>query len=53
MMDLFVIGYYGVICGLLAWVTPRLNTGFHRLLFGLCTGIISATALPFVRSHFF
>lgn len=48
-MDLFVFGYYGVICGLLAYSAPLLETGFRRLLLGLCTGLIAAVALPFVR----
>ena len=48
-MDLFTIGYYGLICGLLAYVVPLLQAGLHRLLFGLTTGAIAATALPFVR----
>lgn len=49
-MDAFAIGYYGIICGLLAYAVPLLNSKFRRLLFGICTGLIAATLLPFVRA---
>jgi len=51
-MDLFAILYYGFICGLLSWGSPLLETQFRRILFGLCVGLIAATALPFVRPYF-
>ena len=51
-MEFITIGYYGVICALLAWTVPLLDKGFHRFLFGLCTGLIAATALPFVKPFF-
>jgi len=45
------MGYYGAVCAVLAWTTPLLDKGFHRFLLGLCTGLIAATALPFVRQY--
>lgn len=48
-MDLFVLAYYGAICGVLAYTSPLLETAFRRLLLGLTTGLIAATAMPFVR----
>jgi hypothetical protein len=52
-MDLFTLGYYGLICGALAYGAPLVDSSFRRLLFGLTTGLIAATLLPFVRSYFF
>lgn len=51
-MDFLTIGYYGVICALLAWTVPLLDKSFHRFLFGLCVGLIAATALPFLKVYF-
>ena len=48
-MDIFTFSYYALICGLLAYSAPLLETGFRRLLLGLTTGVIAATALPFFR----
>ncbi len=49
-MDFFTIGYFGAVCALLAWVVPLLDKGFHRFLFGLCAGIIMATAMPYLHA---
>jgi len=51
-MDLFAISYFGVICALLAWGAPLLETSFRRILFGLSTGLLAAALLPFVRAYF-
>jgi len=51
-LTLFAIGYYGIICALLALTAPKLNSRLRRLLFGLCVGMIAATALPFARGYF-
>lgn len=48
-MDLFTLGYYGAVCGFLAAGAPLLEGRLKRLLFGLTTGLIAATALPFLR----
>jgi len=50
-MDLFAIGYFALACGFVAINAAKLNSGFHRLLFGLTFGIIAATAMPFLRSY--
>jgi len=49
-MDLFALGYFAVICALLALGSPLLAGRLQRLLFGLTTGLIAVTALPFLRS---
>jgi hypothetical protein len=51
-MDFFFLTYYGAICGVLALGAPLLETAFRRLLLGLTTGLIAATAMPFVRDMF-
>ncbi|MFT4715307.1 MAG: hypothetical protein ACI861_000055 [Paracoccaceae bacterium] len=48
-MDLFIFAYYGAICGVLAYSAPLLETSLRRLLLGLTTGLIAATAMPYVR----
>ncbi|NOX72337.1 MAG: hypothetical protein GXP03_01490 [Alphaproteobacteria bacterium] len=52
-MDLFEFGYFALICALLAYGAPMLETSLHRILLGLTTGVIAAVALPFVRNLFF
>jgi hypothetical protein len=52
-MDLFIFGYYAVVCGTLAYSAPLLETSFRRVLLGLTTGVIAAVALPYVRDWFF
>lgn len=51
-MDLFILAYYGAICGVLAFGAPLLETAFRRMLLGLTTGLIAATAMPYVRDIF-
>ncbi len=51
-MDLITLAYYGAICGALGYAGPALGRWFPRLLFGVCTGLIAATLLPFVESYF-
>jgi len=50
-MDLFAIIYFALIGAFLALSAVKLSSGFHRLLYGLCLGIIAATALPFLRAY--
>ena len=44
-MDIFALAYYALICALVGWGAPLLETGFRRILFGLTTGAIAAVAL--------
>ncbi len=46
------MAYYGALGGLLAVGSPLLPTRFRRILFGLCSGLIAATLLPFIRAYF-
>jgi len=48
-LDLFAIVYFGGIAALIALFSGLLETRLRKLLFGLCTGVIAAAALPFVK----
>jgi len=48
-MDLFALGYFGLIGAFVALGAPLLQGRLQRLLFGLTTGLIAVTALPFLR----
>jgi len=50
-MNLNMILYFGLISAILAWIVPLLETAFRRVLFGLCLGLIAATAFPFLESY--
>jgi len=50
-MNLNLILYVGLISAILAWIVPLLETTFRRVLFGLCFGLIAATAFPFLESY--
>ena len=47
-MDLTVLAFYAVICGLLSLVSPRLGTPLVRVAVGAVVGVAAATLLPFL-----
>ena len=49
-MDLFVMAFYAVICGLLSWLAPNLGCAGIRMGIGAIVGVIAATILPVIRS---
>jgi hypothetical protein len=48
-MDVFSIGFYAVVCGVLGAVAPGLGNLLFRLFFGAFVGIVAAVLLPAVR----
>jgi hypothetical protein len=48
-MDPVTMTYYGVICGGLAVVSPRLSPAAVRVVFGLVVGLLAAAVLPALR----
>jgi hypothetical protein len=48
-MDPVTLAYYGVICGCLSLVSPRIGSGLARLAIGLAVGLAAAAVLPPLR----
>jgi hypothetical protein len=49
-MDPVTLAYYGLICGALAATSPRIPSGFLRVLIGIVVGLAAAGALPSIRA---
>ncbi len=48
-MDLFALGFYGIICGLLSVFAPQLGTFYIRFGIGAAIGVVSAFVLPILK----
>lgn len=48
-MDIMGLLYYGIVCGLLSWVSPRLGEPPVRVAMGVAVGIAAAGLLPYLR----
>lgn len=51
-MDPVTLTYYGLICGLLSLVAPRLRAPGFRFAIGLGVGLVAASFLPPLRAAF-
>ena len=49
-MDITVLSFYAVVCGLLSFAAPRLGKPALRFFFGAMVGVIAALFLPTLRA---
>ena len=48
-LDPVTLTYYAIVCGCLAWVSPRLGPTIARLMAGVIVGVVAALLLPLLR----
>lgn len=49
-MDITVLSFYAVVCGVLSIVAPSLGTTLVRFAIGAGVGVVAALLLPSVRA---
>ena len=49
-MDITVLGFYALVCGVLSVAAPRFGTAFVRFALGAAIGFLAALILPSLRS---
>lgn len=48
-MDILGLVYYGIVCGALGGLSPRVGDAPVRVAIGIAVGIAAAGILPYVR----
>ena len=48
-MDPVTMTYYGIICGCVGMVSPRVSPGALRFVLGVAVGLVAAALLPALR----
>jgi len=49
-MDILALLFYGIVCGILSWVSPKVGDAPVRVAIGVAVGIGAAGLLPSVRA---
>jgi len=48
-MDIISLAFYGIICGVLSFLSPAMTNKILRLAIGVGVGLLAAAVLPIIR----
>ncbi|QHQ35777.1 hypothetical protein [Algicella marina] len=51
-MDILVLTWYGLICGILSILSPNIRRMPFRFITGVAVGVVSALVLPLILAQF-
>ncbi len=49
-MDILTLTFYGIVCGILAHMSPTMKNTLIRVAIGVSTGLLAAVILPLIRT---